>query len=602
MPRFGFRAQLFSVTMASILVVLGAGYWYLRTTTESAVLERLERDLIVRVHLVESIANLEARALDVTMEEAAKWDELADRLGVVAAARTTLIAADGRVIGDSDVPLDHLAAVENHGDRPEVNVARRGALGIARRVSSTVSAPLIYVATRWRRAGDTVGFVRVALPATELDAAVDALTKGLTFSAGVALLIALLVSTVAAHLTSASARSLTQVAQRMSGGDLTVRSSLVGTDEFAVLGQALDGLAQNLSVTLEQLKGERDRLERVLRSMVEGVLLMDESGKIVLCNSAVIEMLYLNSGILGRKANEVIKLDGFEEMLTGALNGDNSFRELQAKEPTAKVLLTSVRRLARRKGALAVFVDVTEQRHLETVRQEFVANASHELRTPVAAILSAVETLQDGAADDPEAAKSFLGMVERNANRLRSLVDDLLTLSQIESGRLEVKPKPVALRPAVEDVFKNLTPQARAKETELICRVPTNLRVMATEAGIEHVFGNLVDNAIKYCPPKATVTVAAKAVDGVVSITVTDTGPGIELAHRERIFERFYRVDAGRSRAVGGTGLGLSIVRHWVEAMGGTVRAEEAPSGGTRFRIALNDADGPSVDVLADGA
>lgn len=599
MSWFGFRAQLFSVTMASILVVLGAGYWYLRTTTESAVLERLERDLVVRVHLVESLANLEGQGLAVDSEHASRWDELADRLGVVAAARTTLMSKAGVVVGDSEVSLEHLHAVENHIERPEIVDARQGSIGVAQRVSSTVSVPLIYVAVPWRRDGETIGYVRVALPATELDSAVDALIKGLTFSLGVALLIALLVSTVAAQLTSASARNLTQVAQRMSSGDLSARSSLVGNDEFAVLGQALDGLAQNLSVTLEQLKGERDRLERVLRSMVEGVLLMDESGTIVLCNSAVIEMLYLNSGILGRKATEVIKLEGFEEMLEGALNGDNSFRELQAKEPKAKVLLTSVRRLARRRGALAVFVDVTEQRHLETVRQEFVANASHELRTPVAAILSAVETLQDGAADDPEATQSFLGMIERNANRLRSLVNDLLTLSQIESGRLEVVPKPVALRSAVEDVFKNLTPQARAKETELICRVPTNLRVMATEAGIEHVFGNLVDNAIKYCPPKAAVTIAAKAVDGVVSITVTDTGPGIEAAHRERIFERFYRVDAGRSRAVGGTGLGLSIVRHWVEAMGGTVRAEEAPGGGTRFRIALNDAEGAGESAEA---
>lgn len=596
MPRFGFRARLFAVTMASILVVLGAGYWYLRTTTEAALLERLERDLVVRVQLVETSVNLEAGSTPVNLENASKWDALADHLAAVAGARTTIVATDGTVIGDSEVAVERLSMVENHRSRPEIEAALSGRLGVAQRVSSTVSVPLIYVATPWRREGSALGVVRVALPATELDAAVDALTKALTISLVVALLIASLVSTVAAQLTSASARSLTQIALRMSGGDLTVRSSLAGTDEFAVLGQALDGLAQNLSVTLEQLKGERDRLERVLRSMVEGVVLMDEAGKIVLYNRAVIEMLYLNSGILGRRANEVIKLEGFEEMLTGALNGDNSFRELKATEPKSKVLLTSVRRLARRKGALAVFVDVTEQRHLETVRQEFVANASHELRTPVAAILSAVETLQDGAMSDPEFSQSFLEMIERNANRLRSLVDDLLTLSQIESGRLEVSPKPVSLRPAIEDVFKNLTPQARAKETELICRVPTNLRVMATEAGIEHVFGNLVDNAIKYCPAGATVTVAAKSLDGVVAITVTDTGPGIEPAHRERIFERFYRVDAGRSREVGGTGLGLSIVKHWVEAMDGTVRAEAAPGGGTRFRIALNDAEGANSE------
>lgn len=598
MPRFGFRARVFTVTMASILVVLGAGYWYLRVTTETAVLERLERDLVFRVHLVQAIVNLEAGTTPVGLETASKWDELSDRLATVAGARTTLMTVDGQVVGDSEVPLHELANIQNHAGRPEVIAASRGELGVARRTSSTVSAPLIYVATQWRMDDAIVGIVRVALPATELEVTVWALTRGLTFSLGVALLIALLVSSAAAQLTSASARNLTQVAERMSGGDLTVRSSLEGKDEFAVLGQALDGLAQNLSVTLEQLRGERDRLERVLRSMVEGVLLMDESGTIVLCNSAVIDMLYLNTGIIGQRATEVIKLEGFESMVTGALAGDNSFKELQATEPKSKVLLTSVRRLARRKGALAVFVDVTEQRHLETVRQEFVANASHELRTPVAAILSAVETLLDGASDDPEASKSFLDMIERNANRLKSLVNDLLTLSQIESGSLVIDLHPIALRAAVQEVFKSLAPQARNKETRLVCRVPTNLRVMATEAGIEHVFSNLVDNAIKYCPARATVTVAARVNDGVVSVTVTDTGPGIEAAHRERIFERFYRVDTGRSRAVGGTGLGLSIVRHWVEAMGGTVRAEGAPGGGARFRIALNDADAVTEEAV----
>jgi two-component system phosphate regulon sensor histidine kinase PhoR len=597
MPRFGFRARVFTVTMASILVVLGAGYWYLRVTTETAVLERLERDLVFRVHLVQAIVNLEAGGSPVGLSTASKWDELSDRLATVAGVRTTLMTVDGRVVGDSEVSLDEIPNVHNHAERPEVIAASHGELGIARRTSSTLSVPLIYVATQWRIDDAVVGTVRVALPATELEETVLALTRGLTFSLGVALLIALLVSSAAAQLTSASARSLTQVAERMSGGDLTVRSSLEGKDEFAVLGQALDGLAQNLSVTLEQLRGERDRFERVLKSMVEGVLLMDESGTIVLCNSAVIDMLYLNKGIVGQKATDVIELEGFESMLTGALAGDNSFRELRATEPKSKVLLTSVRRLARRKGALAVFVDVTEQRHLETVRQEFVANASHELRTPVASILSAVETLVDGAANDPEAMKSFLDMIERNANRLKSLVNDLLTLSQIESGSLVIDLHPIALRSAVEEVFKSLAPQARNKETRLVCRVPTNLRVMATEAGIEHVFNNLLDNAIKYCPPRATVTVAARVSDGVVSVTVTDTGPGIEAAHRERIFERFYRVDTGRSRAVGGTGLGLSIVRHWVEAMGGTVRAEGAHGGGARFRIALNDADAVTEDA-----
>jgi len=519
------------------------------------------------------------------------WNEVAQWLGAVGRTRVTLIRADGVVVGDSDVAADTLSEVENHRERSEVRAALSGQSGVARRLSETVQSRMIYVAVPWRRDGQLVGVVRLALPATELDEAVSELTQGLTVSGGVALLIALFVSTVAAHLASTSARALTQVAQRMRDGDLNARSGQRGTDEFAVLGQALDGLAESLSATLDQLKGERDRLDRVLRSMHEGVLLIDEAGEIVLFNAAVLEMLFLNSGISGRKAMDVVKLDGFREMLEAALRGESSSRELRAKEPSQKILLTNVRRLARRKGALAVFVDITEQRHLETVRQEFVANASHELRTPVAAILSAVETLQGAAADDPEASVAFMSMIERNANRLRSLVDDLLALSLIESGRLEVELKPILLRPAIEGVINGLTPQARAKETELLCRIPTNLTVMASQTGIEHVFSNIIDNAIKYCPPRASVTVAARAANGVVKVTVTDTGPGIDAAHRERIFERFYRVDTGRSRAVGGTGLGLSIVKHWVEAMGGTVRVEAGAEGGTRFCVAFSDTE-----------
>jgi len=523
-----------------------------------------------------------------------EWTDVAQWLGGISRTRVTLIREDGVVVGDSNVPYPLVSQVENHSDRPEVRAALSGQPGVAQRLSETVRSQMIYVAVPWKRSDGDIAVVRLALPATELDEAVSDLTRGLTVSGGVALLIALLVSTVAAHLASTSARSLTQVAQRMRDGDLTVRSGQRGTDEFAVLGQALDGLAESLSATLDQLKGERDRLERVLRSMHEGVLLVNDAGEIVLFNAAVLGMLFLNSGIAGRKATDVVKLEGFREMLEAALRGQSATKELHAKEPSQKVLLANVRRLARRKGALAVFVDITEQRHLETVRQEFVANASHELRTPVAAILSAVETLQGAAANDPDAAKSFMSMIERNANRLRSLVDDLLALSLIESGRLEVDLKPIALRAAVEGVLKSLTPQARSKNTRFVCRVPTNLTVLASEAGIEHVFGNIVDNAIKYCPERATITIAARATDGTISVTVTDTGPGIEPAHRERIFERFYRVDTGRSRAVGGTGLGLSIVKHWVEAMGGTVGVEPAPKGGTRFCVAFTDAEAVS--------
>lgn len=588
--RVGFRGRLFLITLASILVVVGGGYWYFRTATEAALLARLRADLTVRAELVVDGLNATRKGVAVDLHEVKHWDALADHLGGVSQTRTTIMDPTGVVVGDSGVDPADIPRVESHAARTEVRAAMQGQTGVERRRSTTVSEPLIYLAVPWRENGRTLGIVRLALPATELAEAVTRLTQGLSVSLGIAFLVALLVSTVAAHLSSRTARELTRVAQRMSDGDLAIRSHVPGSDEFAVLGRALDGLAHNLSATLDQLRGERDRLESVLSNMLEGVLMMDEQETVVLHNEAILQMLYLNPGLEGRKATEVILLEGFQTMVNEALSGKSVSRELVLREPTSKTFLTNVRPLARQRGVLLVLVDITAQRHLETVRSEFVANASHELRTPVAAILSAVETLQNAAADDPEATSAFLSMIERNAERLRSLIDDLLALSSIESGKLELVLKPIALRPAVESVLNSLTPQAQRKRIKLLCRVPTNVTVMATESGLAHVFGNLVDNAIKYCPPEATVTVAAKTSNGVVVATVTDTGPGIEPAHRERIFERFYRVDTGRSRAVGGTGLGLSIVKHWLDAMGGAIRVEAPLEGGARFRVTLDDA------------
>jgi two-component system phosphate regulon sensor histidine kinase PhoR len=327
--------------------------------------------------------------------------------------------------------------------------------------------------------------------------------------------------------------------------------------------------------------------------MREGVVVLDAAGNLVMYNRALQEMLFLGSSIQGKPAAEVFEHAEFLALLSGAIEGISSSQELTFERPTAKVFLANVRRLPPR-GALAVLVDITEQRHLETVRQEFVANASHELRTPIAAISSAVETLQGAAAGDLEAGAGFLRMIERNAQRLTTLVDDLLSLSSIESGRLDVKLESVRLTAAVEATLNNFVAAARNKQTDLVSLVPADIYVQATPRGLEHVLGNLVDNAIKYCPPGSRVRVEVEQQPDVVVITVSDNGPGIPEAHRERVFERFYRVDAGRSRALGGTGLGLAIVKHWVEAMHGTISVT-CPGEGTQFRVALaptpNDLD-----------
>ena len=238
-------------------------------------------------------------------------------------------------------------------------------------------------------------------------------------------------------------------------------------------------------------------------------------------------------------------------------------------------------------GVLAVFVDVTELRRLESVRRDFVANASHELRTPVAAVRSAAETLRS-AASDPAAAARFSDIIERNAERLERLIADLLELSRIESREFQLSPEPLEIAPVVHHVLSLHRHRAEQKRIELATEFAAGLpSARADRRALEQVFGNLVDNALKYCPEGARVTVRVSPENSTLRVAVADTGPGIDPKHLPRLFERFYRVDAGRSRELGGTGLGLSIVKHLVVAMGGTVGVESAPGQGTTFTFTL---------------
>lgn len=583
MQRFGIRTRIFVFTLGVLLAFVAVEYVYLSAQTRREVSQRIQDDLVRRALLVAHRVGIERRT-----PAPLPWDALTGELGALSAARVTLIGSDGVVLGDSSVPTDEVDQLENHAQRPEVIEALRGReYAVSQRYSETIGLTMLYVAAPWREGTTQRGAVRLSLPLTDVEAAIAELRRSATFAALAAVLVSLLVAMIAAQLGSRAVRGLTRIAERMSAGDLGVRSQARGSDEFATLGRTLDGLAANLSATLSELVAEKDRLDRVLSSMHEGVLLVNEQGRILLHNSAAMEMLFLGPGQMGKSLEEVLEQRELWSLVQRALNGDSAWAELEISAPLPRMLLADVRRLPLSGGALAVLMDVTEQRRLERVRQEFVANASHELRTPVAAILSAVETLQGAAKNDPEAASGFISMIARNAQRLRALVDDLLSLSLIESGKLEVSLTPVRLRPTVEAILNNFIEPARGKDIELVCLVPSALVVNASSRALEHVLGNLVDNAVKYCPNGSRIVVQATSEDNQVVLCVSDNGPGIPEKHWERIFERFYRVDAGRSRALGGTGLGLSIVRHWVEAMEGRIRVGRSEAGGTAFWVTL---------------
>jgi two-component system phosphate regulon sensor histidine kinase PhoR len=574
----GVRGRIFVVTLGLLWIGLLAGYgvWEGRVLRGEA--ERTASDLESRLRLVaEHLAGLDATTSSEGLSRVVR------NLAAAADSQLTLIDRDGAIVAQATAAGAAVRAESNQASAADVVQAKERGMGRAQHVQD--GHRRMYLAVPWRSGASIVGTVRLTHDVDRAQELELLWQRSLVAAALGTLILALLVALAATHLGSRAARRLTDVAKRMSAGDLSVRSEPVGKDEFAVLGRALDGLAESLSETLGALRSEKDRLDRVLSSMREGVLLVDAKGVVQVVNSALIEMLYLDRNPVGKSVHDVMGHPEVSELLELALSGESHSMEISVRTPVGRRILASARTLPRRGGVLAVLVDVTEQRRLETVRQEFVANASHELRTPIAAVISAVETLQSILVDVGGDEARFVAMIGRNAQRLKTLVDDLLALSHIESGTIEAHAQPVKLRPFVEGIMNDFAPNARAKQTKLVSLVPSDLSALADPRGLQHVVGNLVDNAIKYCPEGATVKVVARQEGRRVAVRVIDDGPGIAEEHRDRIFERFYRVDAGRSRALGGTGLGLAIVKHWLEAMGGSIEVAPAEPRGTEFRI-----------------
>jgi len=587
--RLGIRAKLFFASLALIATsVLGLDF-YLRRAIEQDLVERVRRDLFTRLSLVARDA--ERLPPDATQ---ADWDALADDLGKRTGDRVTFVGREGEVIGDSEVPLEGLARLENHASRPEISEAFQLGPGAATRFSVTVGQRMMYVALAVPRNGQPGAMVaRLATPLVAVEGAEAQVRHILGVGVLVALAVAVLMSSVAASFMSRALQGITQAARRMSAGDLEVRTRLAGKDEIAELGRTLDNLASNLSSTLRDLRAERDLLGRILESMQEGVMVLDGQRRILLMNPSLRRMLLVSGEVVGRSPIEVVRnadLDALLEQVASkreAGSGEVEIGGLRPRRLTVHATLLS----GEAGGVAAVFVDVTEIRKLETMRRDFVANVSHELRTPITAVRSAAETLQRSAMNQPAMAERFLEMIERNAERLQVLVEDLLDLSKIESKAYRPKAEPVELAPVAQQVLSLLRPRAEARRIRFASAIPADLPKAVGDAhAIEQVLTNLVENAVKYCPDGSSVTVRAAVQDGRVRVAVADTGYGIDAKHLPRLFERFYRVDKGRSRDMGGTGLGLSIVKHLVEAMGGTIGVESELGRGTTFSFSLHTA------------
>lgn len=406
-------------------------------------------------------------------------------------------------------------------------------------------------------------------------------------SFGAAVLGALLLSAVVGILLSRSLKHsferIREVIHRIAQGDFSKRLYRMPQDEIGALARAVNAMADGLEKQVTELKGERDQLTTILDGMVEGVLVTDEKGEVLLVNPALVSMLYLEGPCAGKTVLECLRNaevnDAVEKALTERVPQEQEIAILVGGEER-NVVVHSAPLVS---GSVSVFYDVTNIRRLENVRKDFVANVSHELKTPLTCIRGYAETLRHGALADPEASKRFVEKIETNATQLQNLVEDILQLSQIESGRLEINVVPTNLKPVVAAVCEEFAEMARAKGLALRNGVEKDMTVPADPQAFRQILTNLVENALKYTPDGGTVTVFAKARDALCRITVTDTGIGIPEKELPRVFERFYRVDKARSRKLEGTGLGLAIVKHLVQAHGGEVGVKSELGKGSEF-------------------
>jgi two-component system phosphate regulon sensor histidine kinase PhoR len=569
----------FGLLWAGSIGLLGA---VIVARVDRYVRRHIEQNLQVRAQLVADAVRGPAKAEGDLQQQVL-------RTGAATGMRLTLIAADGRVLADSE---EDPAVMENHGSRPEVIHAATHGFGTDTRVSQTVHHPLMYVAMRLDGAATGPAYVRVALPLEQVEQEIAGLTRIVWSAAGGAALVALALAFWLARRTVGPLHELTEAAEQIAGGGYGHKVYATGHDEIAALARTFNHMSAQLALQFARVEEDRQQLRAILSGMVEGVIALGGDERILFANERAAELLEFQvRTAVGRRLWEVVRVRGLQDVVRNALaRGQPQHQELKWNGAVSRSLGAHAAPLATGKGAVLVLHDTSELRQLERLRQDFVANVSHELKTPLSVIKACVETLLDGAVEDLQHRGQFLERIADQAERLHALILDLLSLARIESGEEVFECQAVPLGPAVAACLERHRARAAAKKQALAAEPPPggqDLSAWVDDEALGQILDNLVDNAVKYTPEGSRITVRWRGDNGQVRLEVEDNGPGIPEQDLPRIFERFYRVDKARSREMGGTGLGLAIVKHLTQALQGGVRATSRLGQGTTFSVLL---------------
>ena len=572
------------ITLVSVIAVAGYGsrafrHFYLEDTAG---------DLQARASLVENqISTL------ISNRQYDQVDRACKLLGERSATRITVILPSGIVIGDTE---ENPTVMENHANRPEILTARtKYQTGSSIRFSRTLQKRMMYVAIPLREGNKLIAVVRASIPVTWIDATIRSMYLRLIIGGLVVIVMVALVSLLVSRRISSPLEELKRGAQRFARGELDKQLPVPDSEEIGELAEAMNVMAQELDNRLRTVNNQRNEQEAVLSSMVEGVLAIDNDQRLININNAAASLFDVDTrDSQGRKIENLIDnrplVDFIQKVLADHEQGEDELEFHGAQTSYLRVHGNSLRDSnGNHIGAVVVLHDVTRLRELEQLRKEFVANVSHELKTPITSIKGFVETLLDGAMSDPDDSKRFLMIIIKHADRLNQIIEDLLSLSRIEqeAQMTDISINEEDIRRVLSSAITFTEIKAREKNISVRLDCSEDLTVRINAPLIEQAIINLLDNAIKYSNQNGEIQLTASRTGDEIVVSVRDQGCGIEEEHISRLFERFYRVDKARSRRLGGTGLGLAIVKHISHYHGGNVDVISSPGKGSTFSIHL---------------
>lgn len=553
------------ITLSTTILVVALAYEIIRSSSREAASRHL-RD--VGMTLREIVTPLVAADDREALEDRAK------AYGSLLETRVTLTDAQGVVLADSE---HDPSTMENHADRPEIARALKGEPGMSIRYSATLKKDLLYQSVPLLHGGRLIGVLRLSIALGHIDELLRGLAKRMALVSCAVLLLSLAMAALFSHLVTRPLRELAQASSRIASGDLSARAAPASNDEIRDLTEAFNDMAERLQSSFRELASRKEELETVVSSMNEALVVIDGKGRVVLHNERA-AALSSAGDILGRYYWEAFRSPSFNEFLEKARGGAYAAEVVLQK----RTYLCTAGNIPSRKETVVTLHDVTAVEEMRRFKKELVANAAHELKTPLTAIKGFTETCIDEAQGE---LLHHLEIILRHTNRLIAMVDDLLTLSSLEE-RPAVSHEDVRLKELIGAIVSVYGPKIREKGLDLVLDVDGEIVVQADPTLLEQLLINLLDNALKYTE-HGRITLSARRTPKGLTIEVSDTGIGIAQEHLTRIFERFYVVDKSRSRASGGTGLGLSIAKHIAALHGGGIEVESTLGEGSTFRVVL---------------